>query len=247
VTTSSDRLSWKARGLVAVVLVAMAASFVALYATTDRGVANSTGDTDTSQAAANSPAATDSKGAPTPGADQILRVGVVGDSLTEGSQDSLKALAEAKGLELQIDAERGREAQGAAPLVQKIASGKDAVVVALGTNDSRNGLSVAEATKLINEIMVQVGADQRVQWVNVVRQDSKATIAASANFNQALTQAAERFENLTVLDWAAYVKDHKAVMAGDRIHLTEKGYDERGQWLIDNIVSAAATPPNGDG
>jgi lysophospholipase L1-like esterase len=237
----------KARGLVAVVLLAMATSFVALYATTDRGVANSTGNTDTSEAAAN-PSATDSNGAPTPtAADQILRVGVVGDSLTEGSKDALGALAGAKGLEIQIDAERGREAEGAAPLVQKVATGKDVVVVALGTNDSRKGLSVADATKLINEIMLQVGAEQRVQWVNVVRQDSKATVAASANFDQALNQAADRFENLTVLDWAAYVKDHKAVMAGDRIHLTEKGYDERAQWLIDEIVSAAATPPSGDG
>jgi hypothetical protein len=90
-----------------------------------------------------------------------------------------------------------------------VATGKDILMVALGTNDSRKGLSVADATKLINEIMLQVGADQRVLWVNVVRQDSKATIAASANFDKALTQAADRFQNLTVLDWAAYVQAHR--------------------------------------
>jgi lysophospholipase L1-like esterase len=249
VTSSADRLSWKARGAVGIVLVAMAASFVALYVTTDRGVANSSSAADDgSSGSADPSAATDSNGSTTPtSTNQILQVGIVGDSLTEGIQAALPALGQAKGLQIQIDAERGREAEGSAPLVQKLASGKDILVVALGTNDSRKGLSVTEATKLIDEIMLQVGADQRVLWVNVVRQDSKATIAASGNFNQALTRAADRFENLTVLDWAAYVQAHKSVMAGDKIHLTDKGYDERAQWTIDQIAAGSATPPSGDG
>ncbi len=227
----------------------MAASFVALYATTDRGVANSNSATaDSSPDQPDSPAATDSNGDTTgtsPG--QVLQVGIVGDSLTEGIQAALPALGQAKNLQIQIDAERGREADGAAPLVQKVASGKDIMVVALGTNDSRKGLSITEATKLIDEIMLQVGADQRVMWVNVVRQDSKATITASGNFDQALTRAADRFENLTVLDWAAYVQAHKSVMAGDKIHLTDKGYDERAQWTIEQIAAGAAAPPTSGG
>jgi lysophospholipase L1-like esterase len=247
VTSSTDRLSWKARGLVGLVLAAMAASFVALYVTTDRGAANSAsavdGPTESVDAAAGA-----STGDSTPAAaNQIVQVGMVGDSLTEGIQAALPALAQAKGLQIQIDAERGREAQGAATLVQKVATGKDVMVVALGTNDSRKGLSVTDATKLIDEIMLQVGADQRVLWVNVVRQDSKATVTSSSNFNQALTQAAGRFENLTVLDWAAYVQAHKTVMAGDKIHLTDQGYEERAQWMIDQIVTGAATPPTGGG
>ena len=227
----------------------MAASFVALYVTTDRGVANSASAVgDGSPDSVDPSAATDYNGDTTPAAtDQILQVGIVGDSLTEGIQAALPALGQAKGLQIQINAERGREADGSAPLVQTVASGKDIVVVALGTNDSRKGLSVAAATKLIDEIMLQAGADQRVMWVNVVRQDAKATIASSTNFNQALTQAANRFENLTVLDWAAYVQAHKSVMAGDKIHLTDKGYDERAQWTIDQIVANAAKPPSGSG
>jgi lysophospholipase L1-like esterase len=226
----------------------MAASFVALYVTTDRGVANSAAETDGNTAESVDTAATGSNGDAAPAsADQIVQVGIVGDSLTEGIQAALPALAQAQGVQIQIDAERGREAQGSAPLVQKVATGKDILMVALGTNDSRKGLSVADATKLINEIMLQVGADQRVLWVNVVRQDSKSTVTASANFNQALTQAADRFQNLTVLDWAGYVQGHKTVMAGDKIHLTDKGYDERAQWTIDQIVAGAATPPTGDG
>jgi hypothetical protein len=95
--------------------------------------------------------------------------------------------------------------------------------------------------------MLQVAPDQRVMWVNVVRQDSKATIAAAANFDQALTRAADRFENLTILDWAAYVQAHKSVMAGDKIHLTDKGYEERAQWTVDQIATAAAAAPTGSG
>jgi lysophospholipase L1-like esterase len=249
VTSSADRLSWKARSAVGILLVAMAASFVALYVTTDRGVANSTSATaDGSPDSIDPSAATNTNGDATPVAtDQVLQVGIVGDSLTEGIQAALPALGQPKGLQIQIDAERGREASGSAPLVQKVASGKDIVVVALGTNDSRKGLSVDEATKLIDEIMLQAGADQRVMWVNVVRQDSKATIAASGNFNQALTRAADRFENLTVLDWAGYVQAHKSVMAGDKIHLTDKGYDERAQWTIDQIATNTSPPTSGNG
>jgi hypothetical protein len=248
VTSSADRLSWKARGAVGIVLVAMAASFVALYVTTDHGVANSASAANDGSPDSVDPSATDGNGDTTPTAtDQILQVGIVGDSLTEGIQAALPALAQAKGFQVQIDAERGREADGSAPLVQKVASGKDIMMVALGTNDSRKGLSVTEATKFIDEIMLQVGADQRVLWVNVVRQDSKATIASSANFNQALTHAADRFENLTVLDWAGYVQAHKSVMAGDKIHLTDKGYDERAQWTIEQIAAGAAAPPSGNG
>jgi lysophospholipase L1-like esterase len=250
VTSSTDRLSWKARGLVGVLLVAMAASFIALYVTTDRGVASSASVADGADDSVE-PAPTDATGDATAApADRILQVGIVGDSLTEGIQAALPALGQEKGLQFQIDALRGREAQGAAPLVQKVASGKDIMVVALGTNDARKGLSVAEATKLIDEIMLQAAADQRVMWVNAVREDSKATIAAAGNFNKALTQAAERFENLTILDWAAYVQAHKAVMAGDRIHLTDKGYEERAKWTVDQIAANAAsstTTTTGDG
>jgi lysophospholipase L1-like esterase len=236
--------------VVGIVLVAMAATFVALYVSTDRGVTSSA-----SAAGSSSPdsvdtaAAADTNGdaTATTSTNGVQQVGLVGDSLTEGIQAALPALAQAKGFQVQIDAERGREAKGSAPLVQKVATGKDLVVVALGTNDARGGLSVTEATKLIDEIMLQVDAGQRVLWVNVVRQDSKATIASSTNFNQALTGAADRFANLTVLDWAAYVQAHKSVMAGDKIHLTDKGYAERAQWTVDQIVASAATPSSGGG
>jgi lysophospholipase L1-like esterase len=246
VTSSTDRLSWKARGLVIILLAAMAASFVALYVTTDSGIARSPA-ADGNTADSVDTASTSGDGTAPGSTNQIVQVGMVGDSLTEGIQAALPALAQAQGLQIQIDAERGREAQGSASLVQNVATGKDVMVVALGTNDSRKGLSVAEATKFIDEIMLQVGADQRVLWVNVVRQDSKATVAASANFDQALTKAAERFQNLSVLDWAGYVQAHKTVMAGDKIHLTDKGYEERAQWMIDQIAAGAATPTTGDG
>lgn len=229
----------------------MAASFVALYVTTDRGVASSGSAADGAPTDSVKPAPTDGTGVATASpAGQVLQVGLVGDSLTEGIQAALPALGQAKGLQFEIDALRGREAQGAAPLVQKVASGKDIMVVALGTNDARKGLSVTEATKLIDEVMLQAAADQRVMWVNAVREDSKATIAAAGNFNKALSQAAERFENLTILDWAAYVQTHKAVMAGDRIHLTDKGYEERAKWTVDEIAANAAnatTTTTGDG
>lgn len=245
-TAASERLSWKARTFVGLLLAAMAASFVALYVTTDRGLA-STGNGLSGPASSEAePPSTDASGRPvTTTAGQVSNIGLVGDSLTEGIQAALPALAEAKGWKLQIDAKRGREADGSAPLVQQVASGKDLMIVALGTNDSRKGLGVDDATKLIDEIMLQVGAEQRVLWVNVVRQDSKATTAAANNFDTALTKAAERLENLTVLDWAAYVKAHPNVMSGDRIHLTDKGYEERAQWLIDQITAATSGQPSG--
>src|SRR5678815_5103248 len=140
----------------------MVASFVALYVTTDRGAANSASAVDGPADSVDAAAAAGTGDTNPDSTNQIVQVGMVGDSLTEGIQAALPALAQPKGLEIQIDAERGREAQGAAALVQKVATGKDIMVVALGTNDSRKGLSVSDATKLIDEIMLQVGADQRV-------------------------------------------------------------------------------------
>ena len=96
------------------------------------------------------------------------KVAIVGDSLTDGIRTWLPALQSSYGFEAKIDAETGRDIDaGVAPL-KKIMTGEDLVVVALGTDDARSGLTATDADALIEKMLGVIG-DRPVLWVNVYR------------------------------------------------------------------------------
>jgi len=57
------------------------------------------------------------------------------------------------GFEAKIDAQTGRDIEAGLSPLEKIMSGRDLVVVALGTNDARAGLTATEADARIDEMM----------------------------------------------------------------------------------------------
>jgi lysophospholipase L1-like esterase len=169
------------------------------------------------------------------------KVAIVGDSLTEGIVSRLPALEPRFGFQAKIDAQTGRDIDAGLGPLQKIMPGEDLVVVALGTNDAHNGLKATDADALIDKMMAEIGP-RPVLWVNIYRADTKGTTAAAQLFDTELSAAAERYRNLTVLDWASYIQSRPELMGGDRIHLTDAGYDARAEWLARQITAGLRLP-----
>jgi lysophospholipase L1-like esterase len=170
-------------------------------------------------------------------------VAVVGDSLTLGMEDPLRAEAKRFGFMTKMDAVQGRDIDGSMPAIRRLAPGRDLVVLALGTNDARKGLTTADATSRIDEALNAVGENVPVLWVNVYRGDSKATMAAADVFDEALALEAFNHPNLIVLDWNSFIEDHVGLVGPDHIHLTSSGYDVRAAWLADAIANRLHLPP----
>ena len=169
------------------------------------------------------------------------KVAIVGDSLTEGIRSRLVPFAARYGFDAKIDAENGRDIEGSLSALKKAVTGRDLVVVALGTNDARSGLTAADARARIDQVMALVPSTP-VLWVNVYRADTKATTAAAGVFDAELTTATSRYPNLTVLDWSSYITTRPELIGADHIHLTADGYDSRASWLASQIAVGLRLP-----
>jgi lysophospholipase L1-like esterase len=169
------------------------------------------------------------------------KVAIVGDSLTEGIRSRITPFATRYGFDANIDAQNGRDIEAGLSPLKKIVGGRDLVVVALGTNDARTGLTATEADDRIDEVMKQV-AGKPVLWVNIYRADTKGTMAAAELFDQELAGATSRYPNLTVLDWSSYIQSRPELMGDDHIHLTSEGYLARAEWMARQIAAGLRLP-----
>jgi lysophospholipase L1-like esterase len=169
------------------------------------------------------------------------KVAIVGDSLTEGVRSRITPFAARYGFDATIDAQNGRDIEAGLSPLKKILTGRDLVVVALGTNDARSGLSAADAAARIDEVMAQVPG-KPVLWVNIYRSDTKGTLAAADLFDQQLGAAAAKYPNLTVLDWSSYIQNRPELIGADHIHLTSDGYVARAEWMARQIASGLRLP-----
>ncbi len=169
------------------------------------------------------------------------KVAIVGDSLTVGVRSRITPFAARYGFDAKIDAETGRDIEAGLSSLKKIVTGRDLVVVALGTNDARSGLTAAEANTRIDEMMAQV-TGKPVLWINIYRSDTKGTLAAADLFDQQLRSAASRYSNLTVLDWSSYIQSRPELIGEDHIHLTSDGYVARAAWMARQIAAGLRLP-----
>jgi lysophospholipase L1-like esterase len=170
------------------------------------------------------------------------KVGIVGDSLTEGVRTRLPPLAATYGFDLKIDALSGRDIQAGLTPLTKLKPGRDLVVVALGTNDARPSLTVSDAQARIEQMLAVVGDKTPVLWVNIYRSDTKDASAAARRFDLALDAEAAIRPQLTVVDWSSYIQGRKELLGADGIHLTSAGYDERAAWLARAIAVELRLP-----
>jgi len=169
------------------------------------------------------------------------KVAIVGDSLTDGIKSRITPFATRYGFDAKIDAQTGRDIEAGLSPLKKILTGRDLIVVALGTNDARTGLTATEADTRIDEMMA-LATGKPVLWVNIYRSDTKGTMAAADLFDQELAAASSRYPNLTVLDWSSYIQSRPELMGEDHIHLTADGYVARAEWMARQIAAGLRLP-----
>lgn len=165
-------------------------------------------------------------------------IALVGDSLTVGEFTTLPAGAAERGLRLDISAQIGRQIPEGVDELRRLA-GRD-LVVALGTNDARVGLTGEAADALIDQTLDVAGAATPVMWLTVYRGPALPEGPAVEVFNAALARAVPRHPNLVLADWAGVVRGQPALLAADQVHLTEAGYATRSRWLVHHMASLLA-------
>ena len=165
-------------------------------------------------------------------ADDGSLVFAIGDSLTIGMSPHLPSRAAASGWGgIRIDAFKSRGIRtkvgadpttglGAVTSLRQRFGDTESWIVALGTNDA--GSRRARVTQLIREMLDAIGPGHRVLWVNV---HLPRTPGVQQAWNTSLDQvAAERPDQLLVLDWASIAARQRGIMAPDGVHLTAAGY-----------------------
>lgn len=100
----------------------------------------------------------------------------------------------------------------------------DIVVFALGTNG-------VATDKQLDELIGTVGSDKRIWLIN-----TRSTTSWMGETNDALARAADRFENVQLIDWYNLSSSHGEWFDGDGTHLSADG----AQAYIDMIYSAVA-------
>jgi lysophospholipase L1-like esterase len=169
------------------------------------------------------------------------RVVLTGDSLTVGSLTTLPELARARGIDLRSQAKAGRRIADGVEELPSVVGDRDLVVVALGTNDTADGLDAAGLDERIDSLMAVIPPVVPVVWLTVYRRDSPEAGVAAQAFNDALRRALDRYDNLSLGDWWGYATLHASYVGVDGIHLTAEGYDARTSWLVRQM--AARLPP----
>ncbi len=167
-------------------------------------------------------------------------VGIIGDSITVGSQDAIVAAVEALGVEVvAVDAASGRRlvadgtvGSGVDAARRVAAADPDVWVVALGTNDVPNLEAQEDYAVAIDRMLREVPEDVPLVWVDVyVEWDETATGA----FNGVLRDRVDARGSTVVVDWAARAAAEDLLRDG--VHPTERG----GLVFADLVAAGVAT------
>ncbi|MEZ4223471.1 MAG: GDSL-type esterase/lipase family protein [Polyangiaceae bacterium] len=178
----------------------------------------------------------------------------IGDSLTAHTKESLAEAYRLVGVTARLDAFGGRSAlqklprdpqtghQAARAIAKSGFTG--CWVIALGTNDTAN-VSAGAAYSRADAIDAMMRAIDPAGRAPVVWVSSFTTLTkghwSKANmqlWNRALLDAAARWSNLRVFDWAAIAASGSAPFA-DGIHHTKAGYAVRNRAIAEAVAAAS--------
>ena len=113
----------------------------------------------------------------------------------------------------------------------------DTWVVGLGTNDVRGSVSASRYRANVDWVL-QRAAGRPVLWFNLVNPDAGSRVNT---FNGILANAATRWPNLRVLDWAGYVRDNPDAVMADGVHLASYSACRDGRLaLIRDVIPPVA-------
>jgi hypothetical protein len=156
---------------------------------------------------------------------------VVGDSLTVGCLDFFTTAAEQRAIAFDVSAEIGREIPEGVEQLKAGAAGRKLVVIALGTNDATGAVTDADLTARIDAALGAVPTATPVVWIPPYRDPATNAGKVVDRFNGLLRQAAAKRGNVLVVDWPGFVKQDPKILDKDKIHLTDDGYQKRGEWM----------------
>ena len=137
------------------------------------------------------------------------------------------------GWQVEVDAETGRFIQfGHKVLDKRLSAGWDAAVILLGNNYLENRAQFRDQLRLL---LARLAPRPTVLLTTTMFRE------AQANVNSAIATEAERFPNVTVVDWAAATQD-SGLTGLDGLHLTE-----RGRIKLANSIAAVLGTASGTG
>lgn len=153
-----------------------------------------------------------------------LKITAIGDSVMEGSAYKYKEVFSQMNLNTSVsrqiyelaDIERSMIDQGQMA---------DTLLIGLGTNGTYTPEQMAQ-------IMQVAGTKRTVFWINVHTPDSPW----EEEVNAALAKSAKKYQNLTIIDWAAYSKDHNDWFVADHTHPTTDGINSLVTFVAKNIA-----------
>ena len=151
-------------------------------------------------------------------------VTLVGDSLNVGLEPYLPS--ELEGWQIRNVNLVGRQTDAGIAELERIGSGLSrVVVVSLGTNDPQSDADGFRRD--VDRALRIAGRDRCVVWSTIWRDGSNEA------FNDVLRQAARRYPNLKVEDWASLVDASPHLLAPDRVHGSPAGYRRRAEDVAD--------------
>ncbi|MBM3670707.1 MAG: SGNH/GDSL hydrolase family protein [Actinobacteria bacterium] len=106
--------------------------------------------------------------------------------------------------------------------IAKVLAPQDVVVVGLGTNDAMNDENVEQFPSRLDTFMELFG-DRPVIWITHVDVRPGAPVDAGRTVNEHIRAAAERWPNLTVLDFTEYMDADPAILHADALHFSPHG------------------------
>ena len=157
-----------------------------------------------------------------PGEDDRVtgRIALVGDSLNVGIEPYVES--ELDGWTVTAANLVGRRTEdGLAELRSASVRRADVVVVSLGTNDLQS--DAAGFRRSVQTALALVGPRPCVIWSTIYLG------GPNESFNDVLREAAERFPNLRLDEWATLVSEHPELLAPDGVHGTADGYARRAE------------------
>jgi len=109
----------------------------------------------------------------------------------------------------------------------------EAYVVALGANDLKYGIATAKiARRTFDTLMGEIGTDCPVGFVTMY-----ATVPSGCRrYNRYLKQAASRWPNIHIVDWASLANRHRNWHKPDGFHLNLHGSHQRNTFMIQSMI-----------
>lgn len=153
-----------------------------------------------------------------------LDITFIGDSTLAASTEHLKEVFP----KAVIDPQVARQLYNSYDVVDRLKANNQlasTVVTMLGTNGTYT-------TGQLDDYIQDIGLERKQYYVNILV-DRPWTQDA----NYQLNQAAERYGNVTVIDWASFASGHAEWFASDGVHLNEEGAKEFSKFMAKELYS----------